>query len=226
MIKAISRAVQNVVRSAWTHSNKELTIQKELIMNQHLKLYLVLPIVLAAIGGSGSCSATEATRAIDTLRSSITVSVFKGGLLSGFGHNHTIRAPIREGKVGATAVELVVNSGKLRVVDEGISDKDRTAIETTMLGPEVLDSQHFREIRFRSSSMKLLSPGKWRVEGELSLHGQTKPVTIEVAGDGSHYTGKATLKQTNFGITPIRIAGGTITVKDEVVVEFEVVLAK
>jgi polyisoprenoid-binding protein YceI len=195
-------------------------------MNQHSQLFLVLLIVLAAIGGSNSFSAPESTRTIDTLRSSITVHVFKSGLLSAFAHSHTIRAPIRQGKATATAVEVIVDSGKLTVIDPEVSDKDRAEIQHTMLGPDVLDSRHFLEIRFRSTSMKQLSPGKWQVEGELSLHGETKPVTVEVSGDSSHYTGGAHLKQTTFGITPIRIAGGTITVKDEVVVEFEVVLAK
>jgi polyisoprenoid-binding protein YceI len=143
-----------------------------------------------------------------------------------FAHNHTIHAPIREGKVSATAVELVVESGKMTVIDTDVSDQDRAKIQGTMLGPEVLDSKRYPEIRFRSNSMKELSPGKWKVEGELTLHGETKSVTIEVTGDGSKYTGTARLRQTDFGITPISLAGGTIKVKDEVEVEFEVQKSK
>jgi hypothetical protein len=43
---------------------------------------------------------------------------------------------------------------------------------------------------------------------------------------GEHYRGAATLKQTDFGITPVTVAGGTVKVKDEVKIEFEVVLRK
>jgi polyisoprenoid-binding protein YceI len=195
-------------------------------MNHHSKLYIILLAVMIVIGGSNSFSASEASRTIDTKRSSITVRVFKSGLFSTFAHNHSIRAPIRQGKASDTAVELVVESRKMTVIDPGISDKDRAEIQGTMLGPEVLDSKRFLEIRFRSTTMKQLSKGKWQVQGELNLHGETKPVTVEVSGDGSHYNGKVILKQTSFGIKPIRIAGGTITVKDEVEVEFEIVMAK
>jgi hypothetical protein len=38
-----------------------------------------------------------------------------------------------------------------------------------------------------------------------------------------HYTGKVTLKQTDFGITPVKIAGGTVRVKDVIEIDFEIV---
>ena len=37
------------------------------------------------------------------------------------------------------------------------------------------------------------------------------------------YIGSTHLKQTDFGITPVRIAGGTVKVKDEVEMSFEIV---
>jgi hypothetical protein len=38
-----------------------------------------------------------------------------------------------------------------------------------------------------------------------------------------HYLGSTTFKQREFGITPVRVAGGTVKVKDEVKIEFDVV---
>jgi len=43
---------------------------------------------------------------------------------------------------------------------------------------------------------------------------------------GSRYRGSATLKQTDFGITPVTVAGGTVKVKNEVKVEFDIALLK
>jgi len=40
---------------------------------------------------------------------------------------------------------------------------------------------------------------------------------------GGRYRGTAALKQRDFGIDPITIAGGTVKVKDEVKVEFDIV---
>jgi hypothetical protein len=43
---------------------------------------------------------------------------------------------------------------------------------------------------------------------------------------GEHYRGSATLRQTDFGIKPLTVAGGTVKVKDEVKIEFEIAFVK
>ena len=58
------------------------------------------------------------------------------------------------------------------------------------------------------------------------MHGKDHPIAVEVTRKGEHYQGSATLKQTDFGITPVTIAGGTVKVKDEVKIEFEIALVK
>jgi len=40
------------------------------------------------------------------------------------------------------------------------------------------------------------------------------------------YQGAAVLKQTGFGITPVKVAGGTVKVKDEVKVAFSIAQLK
>jgi polyisoprenoid-binding protein YceI len=58
------------------------------------------------------------------------------------------------------------------------------------------------------------------VEGALTLHGVSKPVSVSVKLDGESYTGHTVIKQTNFGIKPISIAGGAIKIKDPVDIDF------
>ncbi len=91
-----------------------------------------------------------------------------------------------------------------------------------MLGPEVLDTARFAEIRFKSTAVKALAEGRWRVEGTLSLHGKSEPVSFDVTQAKGRFTGSATVSQRAFGIEPISIAGGTVKVKNEVTVEFEI----
>ena len=43
-------------------------------------------------------------------------------------------------------------------------------------------------------------------------------------GGNGRYTGSATVKQKEFGMEPVSVAGGTVKVKDEVKVEFEIAL--
>jgi len=162
---------------------------------------------------------------IDTQRSVVTVRVYKTGAFSAFGHEHRIRASIQNGSFdeGKGSVDFVVDARALRVIDTDISDKDRAEIQNTMLGPRVLDSLQFHEIRFRSTEVRRSSEGKWTVHGDLMLHGETHPVSVDVERQYGRYRGSARLRQSEFGIRPVTVAGGTIKVKDEVRVEFEIV---
>jgi polyisoprenoid-binding protein YceI len=164
-------------------------------------------------------------KAIDTEHSVLTVRVYKAGAFSAFGHEHSIRALIQNGSLDEDkkSVEFVVDTRTLRVVDSDASDKDRAEIQSTMLGPKVLDSEQFHEIRFHSTELSRGSDNRWTVQGELTLHGQTHPVKVDVERQDGRYRGSARLRQNEFGITPVTVAGGTIKVKDEVRVEFEIV---
>jgi hypothetical protein len=44
-----------------------------------------------------------------------------------------------------------------------------------------------------------------------------------VEGTNGKYRGSAKLRQTEFGITPVSIGGGSIKVKDDIRIEFEIV---
>ena len=162
---------------------------------------------------------------IDSEKSVMTVHVFKAGLFSAFGHEHEVRAPIQQGAFNETtpSVELAVDARRLHVVDKEISDKDRAQVQQDMLGPKVLDSEKFPEIRFRSTSVERLGEGKWLVTGDLTLHGQTRPVKVNADGQNGHYKGTAELKQKDFGITPITVGGGAVKVKNELKVDFDIV---
>jgi len=122
-------------------------------------------------------------------------------------------------------VELHVNARALKVQDAKVSDKDRDEIQATMLGPDVLDAETYKEIGFTSTRAEAESAGAWKVTGDLTFHGQTRPVSMDVRQNGGHYTGACEFQITDFGIKPVKAAGGTIRVKNEVKVEFDVQVA-
>ena len=188
---------------------------------------LLIALFLLPVFGLGVASAADSavSRTIDTQKSLITVRVFKSGVFSGFAHDHQISAPIQEGSFAEAnpSVQLKVDARKLRVVDKDVSDKDRAEIQQTMLGPKVLDTERFPEIRFRSTRVGHITDRKWLVHGELNLHGQTRPVSVDVTEQNGHYRGIAELKQKDFGINPISLGGGTVKVKNELRVEFDIV---
>lgn len=164
-------------------------------------------------------------REIDTTNSRLTVYAYKTGMFSFAAHDHEISAPIVSGRVDDSAsspsVRLVVNAKEMRVLDPKVSEKDRAEIQKDMHA-KVLESERYPTIEFVSTKIEQAGADHWTVTGNLSLHGQTKPVTVSVTRNGGRYTGEAKFRQTEFGITPISVAGGTVKVKDEVKVTFEI----
>ena len=184
--------------------------------------------VVAAAGLLCGAQVSAQSRPIDTAKSAITVHVYKAGVFSALGHDHEISAPVVAGTVDVQGrkVELRVNAAALRVRDPKASDKDREQIQSTMLGPEVLDTAAFKEIRFRSTSAEAAGSGAWKVSGNLTLHGQTRPVSIEVREQDGRYVGNCRFNITDFAIKPVKVAGGTVKIKDEVQIDFDIQLAR
>ena len=160
--------------------------------------------------------------AIDVQRSTITIHVGKAGLLSAAGHDHTIAATISSGTIRESAdprVEFTVETAKMTVMpDPKVDAKTQETIQKDM-EQMTLETKKFPQITFRSTNISKLADG-WKVDGDLSLHGVTKPVSLAVKKAGNSYTAHTTLKQTTFGIKPISVGGGMVRVKDEVELDF------
>jgi polyisoprenoid-binding protein YceI len=182
----------------------------------------VLPLLLLL--DFARMSAAE-NRTVDPERSSLTVYVGKSGLLSAFGDTHTVRAPIASGSVhegDPPSVEIKVDAHRMTVLDPDLEPKKRDEVQKRMLGPEVLDVDRYKEIRFHSTAVRQRGDSRWRVEGVLTLRERSVPLSFDVEHGKDRFRGKATVSQKAFGIKPISAAGGTVNVKDELEVVFEI----
>src|SRR6202140_753934 len=162
-------------------------------------------VFVAAMSLMGVLGVSAQQHTIDTQKSTLTIHVGKTGVFSGLGHEHEMHAPIHSGIADAgshPAVEIHVDARALRVIDKGESEKDRAEVQKTMLGPEVLDSEHHHEIVFKSTAAESAAPGSWTLHGNLTLRGKTHPVTAQVTLKDGHYTGESSVKLTDFGIKP------------------------
>jgi len=200
------------------------SMQKRRILTGRLPRWLraALFLVCAAVAAGGQ------PRPVDTAKSVMKVHVYKAGLLSAFGHDHEISAPLSGGTVDVEGrqVELSVDARALRVQDPKASAGDRAEIQAAMLGAAVLDAATYQEIRFRSTGVESAAAHAWKVNGELTLHGQTRPLSLEVREQDGHYAGACRFRISDFRIQPVKAAGGTVRVKDEVQVEFDIQLAR
>ena len=196
----------------------------KVITRRFIRTLLLNTIALAM--PAGTCLA--ASSPVDVEHSTLTIHVFKKGLFSGFAHDHEIAAPLSSGTVdlAALSVEVHFDAQKLKVLDREASDADRAKTQQTMLSEKVLDSTRFPEIVFVSHTLKPGGENIYTVEGDLSLHGVTHTLTFPVSLRNGHYTGSVELKQTDFGIAPISLFGGSVKVKDVVEITLDVVLAR
>lgn len=186
------------------------------------KYLVALLISFLAVG------VTAQEQSIDTQRSLLTIHVGKGGLFSAAGHEHWVRAPFSEGSFSANApahVTFKVDARALTVTpDEQLSADKQAEVQKTMQ-TQVLESNKYPDIIFRSTQIEQSQVNQWLVTGDLSLHGQTRSIHVEVRADGDSYKGSAKLKQTDFGIRPISV-GGLVKVKNELDIQFTVVSSR
>ncbi len=142
------------------------------------------------------------------------------------------RSQVFAGGSGRREFDATINPKSLTVEDR-VSDKDRQEIERTM-NQQVLETDRYPEIVYESSKVAASKAGNGQyflnLVGDLSLHGTTKPepisVQVAVVGDTLRAHGEFTILQTAYGIKPVSIAGGSIKLKDELKLSFDILARK
>jgi polyisoprenoid-binding protein YceI len=167
----------------------------------------------------------------------VVVKTGRAGLAAKAGHDLTIEftrwsalveVPDSDtGGVTAAKVTADLEFGSLEVREgaggaKPLNDSDRRDIKKTMSG--ILGDG---SASFTSARVVRVGASGGAVEGSLTIGGRTQPVRLQVnaAGEG-RYRGSGTVAQSAFGIKPYSGFFGALKLKDEVVVEFEVDLAR
>jgi len=188
-------------------------------IGMNLRLGLLFLVV------ASSTSAVSAERPIDVAHSTIRIHVGKAGMFSVAGHEHWVAAPIAEGKMQEAtpaSISFRVEAAKLKVEEDKTLSADKQAEVQRTMQTQVLESEKFPEITFQSTSVQQSGAEAWQVRGDLTLHGQTHPLTTTVHKQQDKYVGRCELKQTDFGIQPVRVGGGVVKVKDQLEIEFSI----
>ena len=97
-----------------------------------------------------------------------------------------------------------------------------------------LDVEKYPTIAFKSTKVEADGPGKWKVTGDLTIHGVTKPVVLEVEGSGEPIhdpmgntragaSATTKIKRSDFGLTWNKaLETGGVMVGDEVAISIDV----
>jgi len=172
---------------------------------------------------------------IDAGQSDFMVHASVGGLLSSFGHNHNIaikdisgETQFTDGTVTPASLRMKIRSDSLKITDK-VSDNDRETIEKSMRD-QVLETSKYPEITFNSTKIEVIKNSDTQFQGniwgDLTLHGVTHNVFIkgQLTFDQKSLRarGEFNLKMSDYGIKPPSVAGGTITVKDTLKFNFNI----
>jgi polyisoprenoid-binding protein YceI len=177
---------------------------------------------------------TETEYRLDPAQSSFHVRTGSTGLLRSFGHDHTIAIPefagtlrLTPGPITPAALDLTIEANSMVVVGD---EKNRAKIERD-LREAVLQTATYPQIRFQSTKIELLARSadsvKVRITGDLTLHGVTRPLGFEamsaVTDERVRARGRFFVKHSDFGMKQFSVAGGTVKVKDQMELTFDIV---
>lgn len=169
-------------------------------------------------------------------QSRFTVQAFATGLLSAFGHDPLIVIRDFSGEVELIPRTLAQASMRMNIntvalaVGDNVKEKDRPEIERVM-HEEVLETSIHPEIVFQSTNVHTsrirIGLYRARITGQLTMHGTTQQnlwIHAEVSVDEERLRaqGEFTLKQSDFKIKPVSVAGGAMKVKDELKFSFDI----
>ncbi|HXB57272.1 MAG TPA: YceI family protein [Vicinamibacteria bacterium] len=195
-----------------------------------------LAAALVLVLGAHGVTAEPRTYVVDPERSTATIHVGRAGLFKFAGHEHEVLAPRFTGDIQAdpanltgSSVSLTIDATSLKVSGRGEPPEDVPKVQERMVGPELLDVARFPSVTFRSTKIEGHEAGKGvydlQITGELMLHGFTRSTVVqarvEVAGDALTATGSFVLRHTDFGLTPVSVAG-VVKVKNEIAIEYKI----
>lgn len=176
---------------------------------------------------------------IDGRASRFVVQAFATGLLSAMGHNPVIGVRDLNGQFTfdaeeqrASGLKLAIRSSSLSVQND-VSEKDRREMEQLM-NQAILETAKFPEITYEASDISIKNLGgalfSASLNGPLTLHGVARnvliPARVVLLGDMLRASGDFTLRQSDFDIKPVSVAGGALKIKDELKFSFEIVARK
>jgi polyisoprenoid-binding protein YceI len=174
---------------------------------------------------------------VDPEASQVVVHVGRAGLFKFAGHEHEVVAKLAAGSIVADAddlsrssVTLRFKAAELKVTGKGEPAGDVPKVQAKMEGPDVLDVRAHPEIRFASKAVsgRAAGSGEWElsVTGDLSVRGATRelrlPLRVTLDRGELKAAGRLVLKQKDYGITPVSVAG-VVKVKNELEISYAIV---
>jgi len=165
-------------------------------------LLLSLGIALAVL--TTAAHAEETVYAIDPVHSTVLLKVNHLGVADAYGRFNELAGEVRHNAEDPA-------QGKIKFTVQAVSiDTNNEDRDKHLRGPDFFNAGEFPELTFESTAIEKKSDTDYRVTGDFTVRGTTKPVTFDfqVGGTGKNMQGQDifgggatfTVKRSDFGI--------------------------
>lgn len=194
---------------------------------------LILAPALGALPASETSAATKSWT-VSPIASRLVVTIHPAGLLAPFMRDRRLTVvrwgatfDFDEDDPSSLSLRATFDAASLR--DDELDRADAGLIERHAMGPRGLDASRYPAIDLSADRLVIDGEGGatlhgW-LEGELVVRGRAHPVRIAIGArwddDWLHAMGRAWVRQSDFGIAPMRTALGLGGIDDRVMIELD-----
>ena len=197
-----------------------------------MKHRIVATVAIATLAAAAGALAQTSRWEIDPVHSNVSFSV-RHMMISNVRGVFTKFSGVLEGNPAD------LTTAKINVtIDSASIDTREPARDKDLMGPNYLDVVKFPTLTFVSKKVETAGQGRLKVTGDLTIHGVTKPVVLEVDGltpptkdpwggtrVGAHAT--TTINRKDFGLVFNKtLETGGVLVGDDVAITLDVELVK
>jgi polyisoprenoid-binding protein YceI len=200
---------------------------------------IVIALVLAAVIGTVSVAAPPATVTynLDPSQSKFMANANRSGLLWFKGHSHHLQASDFSGRVEFTpdtmtpaSLRLVVKAASLHETGTDFTEQQKQIINKE-LKEIVFHPDQYPDITFQSTNVtaRMTTANRYevKIDGDLTLHGVTKRITIPAVvtlnGNDLRAVGHFSIDRNDFKVKATSAFHGMVRVDNDVKFEFDIV---
>ena len=185
-------------------------------------------IVLLAAVAAGPAAAAESTWEIDPAHSSVQFSVRHMMVSNVRGEFRKVSGTVQGDETDPTTAKVEAT------IDTTSIDTRNEKRDAHLKSADFLDTEKFPTMTFKSKKIEKTGEHRYRVTGDLTLHGVTREVTLDVEGPSAAVkdpmgnvrvgaTATAKINRQDFGITWSKsLDGGGVMVGDDIGVTIDV----
>lgn len=199
---------------------------------------IIMGLIMAALIGTVSLAAAPATVTynLDASQSKFMAHANRSGLLWFKGHSHHLAASDFSGEVEITpdtitpaSLHLVVKAASLHETGADFTEPQKQIINKELKEIVLLPDQ-YPDITYQSTNVtsKGLGGGRYEVKinGNLTLHGVTRPVTIPATvtlnGSTLRAVGEFSIDRDDYKVKATSAFHGMVRVDDDIKFEFDI----